>query len=90
MSDIPAPRNGPGWVVMRHPEIPGEYAEATEEAFNVVWEEKGWVLVTDEDRTRSLSGLRKADLIAEAERRGLDTSGTADELRARLTTTKEA
>ena len=90
MSDIPTPRNGPGWVVMHHPDIPGEYAEATEDAYHGVWEPKGWLLVTDEDRARSLSGMKKADLQAEAARLGLDTSGTADELRERLTTAREA
>lgn len=87
--DIPTVQNGPGWLVMSHPDIDG-YAETTEEAFAVVYEAKGWTAVTDADRTRALTGLRKSDLQAEAARLGLDTTGTADDLRERIITHKGA
>ncbi len=49
MADVPETRNGPGWVVMTHPDLKGPggkgsaYAEVTEEAFKVAYEPKGWV-----------------------------------------------
>jgi hypothetical protein len=73
---------------MSHPDIDG-YAEVTEEALVSLYEPKGWVAVTDADRARSLDGMRKADLQAEAERLGIDTTGTADDLRERIATTNK-
>jgi len=81
---IPEIRNGPGWAIMRHPGVPDSYSEVTEAAYHAAWEPKGWVLITDQDRARSFEGVRKPDLITEANRLGLDPTGTADELRERL------
>jgi hypothetical protein len=45
------PENGAGWVIMWHPDTPGEKdnprarAEVTQEAFEQVWKGKGWQII---------------------------------------------
>ena len=78
--EIPPVRNGSGWVVVSHPGIDG-FAEVTEQAYDLLYEDKGWVAYGP---AASLAGMNKADLVAEAGRVGLDTTGTADELRERI------
>lgn len=53
-------------------------------------EKYGLVKDTDTDGTSGLSKMKKDELITEAEARGLDTSGTNDELRDRITEHDEA
>lgn len=61
MSDVPETRNGPGWVIMTHPELKGSdggpaYAEVTQEALDGPWAEKGWVKA--EPTTRSTKSTK--------------------------------
>jgi hypothetical protein len=81
--------NGPGWVRMKHPETGGE-AEATEAAFDEVWQPKGWEIVerysdpsapTIESR---LSKLTKDELIDRAVARGVASDGTKNDIAAAL------
>lgn len=58
-------------------------ARAGDRISKEVVEANGWEAYVAPATT---TGMKKADLIAEAERRGLDTSGTVDELRERLAT----
>jgi hypothetical protein len=88
--------NGPGWVKMYHPtseNATGTDAPPTAEvpiaAFREVWEPKGWELVPGQDvvdlNVDPDTLTKKGDLVALAEARGVDSSGTADEIRDRLT-----
>lgn len=67
-------------VTITHPETKGT-ATVTRRAFDRAWSKRGWELVGDD-----LSKLKKDDLVALAEERGLDTTGTKDDLIARLET----
>lgn len=85
----PAPENGEGWVVMFHPDLDPadgnrQYAEVPRETYDLVWEEKGWKMVTPEERAKSLTSLGKEELQARAREAGLDDSGTKAEIIARL------
>ena len=44
----------------------------------------GFPFVLEEEAARSLSSMRKAELVERAQAMNLDTEGTADELRARI------
>lgn len=95
MADVQV-ENGPGWVVMYHPDCADAngdpvYTEVPQEAFDAMWEAKGWVLASNRSLTDDeIASATKTQLVAEAEARGVDTSGTADVLRARLLSGEEA
>lgn len=59
--------NGPGWVQMYHPssendDVTGEQprAEVTVQAFEEVWEPKGWKLVEGPDAKKEAAAAVKA------------------------------
>lgn len=71
----------------------GSIGETTEEAFDLVWEPRGWTKVDDDVRTTaeqdptpvgSLDSQRKDDLVDLANANGVDSSGTKPELIDRL------
>lgn len=49
-----------------------------------------WIAMEEGSTLKGLSGMTKPELIAEAEAAGLDSSGTADELRELLREHREA
>jgi hypothetical protein len=69
-------------VLMYHPDLPHEKpVSVTARAFDKAWSRKGWKQATED-----LSKLSKDELVAAAERAGVDTSGTKAESAARLET----
>lgn len=65
-------------VTITHPETK-RTSNVTRRAFDLSWSRRGWELVEEDP-----SKLKKDELVALAEERGLDTSGTKDDLIARL------
>lgn len=74
-----------GFVLMRHPET-GHEAEVSREAFDAVYGPMGHVIVDEGDTgdQRDLTELSATELKSLARDRGLATTGTKEELIARL------
>ena len=73
----------------------GSIGETTEEAFDLVWEPRGWTKVGDDVPTTveqdptpvgSLDSMRKDELVDVANANGVDSSGSKAELIDRLRT----
>lgn len=63
-------------VRIKHPDHPerqadGAAAVCTREAFDTIYEDAGYVII-DEEARAELKAMKKAELEAEAERRGVD------------------
>lgn len=71
-------------VVIKHPKT-GNTSTVTPQAFELAWKGRGWEKVTDD-----LSKLNKPEVVAIAEKTGVDTSGTKDEIAARIQTKQES
>jgi len=77
-------------ATFKHPDLPGQLVTYPDDAADTL-AASGWVNVNaptpepePEPELASYAGWLKADLVAEAESRGLDTTGTKDDLIARL------
>ena len=66
-------------VLMYHPDLQEEPVSVTRRAFDKAWAPQGWKRATED-----LSKLSKDELVAAAERAGVDTTGTKAEIAARL------
>ncbi len=65
-------------VLMKHPKVKGEPVSVTRKAFDGAWAKQGWELF-DPDKAS------KDELVKVAGKVGVDTSGTKDDIAARLT-----
>ena len=70
-------------AILKHPDLPGVVINYPDEAVPHL-EASGWVDANPQPELAGYSGWLKADLVAEAESRGLSTTGTKDDLIARL------
>lgn len=76
-------------VTITHPKT-GGVTTVTVRAYERVWKARGWEPTEDSTaavaaaETDDLSKLLKEDLVALAEQRGVDTSGTKEEIITRL------
>ena len=98
------------FVHMRHPSLPDDQkpASVTKAAFDDIWSEKGWVLISAaeaaeaeaeqdlddlnpdvvpgslEDPDFDVDTALKAPLVTRAEAMGLESGGTAEDIRTRI------
>ena len=70
-----------GWVIMNHPDLEDSFTKTTAEAFEEVWEEKGWVnarLINPETKETYSEEQRVALANAEALARAQEKPEEAD------------